>query len=90
MDNQCFDDRMMMNDTLNTQKQITQMYNHYAGECSCPQCKDTLMDVLQDEHDMQYEVYQEMAKRGWYTVQCASENEVECACKKFKENEKVL
>ncbi len=90
MAQQCFDDQMMMNDALNTQKQIAQLYNHYAGECSTKRGMQTLMGLLQDEHDMQYEVFSQMEKRGWYTLKPAAQREVDAACKKFRQKEQNL
>ena len=62
----CFDDQAKMTDALNSQKFITGNYNHYAGECATKERKDKLMEILSEEHDMQFEVFSEMQKRGWY------------------------
>lgn len=53
----CFDDQAKMTDALNSQKFITGNYNHYAGECATKERKDKLMEILSEEHDMQFEVF---------------------------------
>ncbi len=85
-----FDDQAKMTDSLNTQKSITQQYNHYAGECSTKSRRNKLMDILNEEHEMQYEVFSAMQKRGWYTPQQAESKKQQQACKQFTQMEKQL
>ena len=47
-----FDDQAKMGDSLNTQKNITQQYNQFAGECSTKARRNKLMDILNEEHEM--------------------------------------
>ena len=85
-----FDDQAKMTDSLNTQKSITQQYNHYAGECSTKSRRNKLMDILNEEHEMQYEVFSAMQKRGWYAPQQAESKKQQQACKQFTQMEKQL
>ena len=87
---QCFDDQAKMSDSLNTQKAITEQYNHYAGECSTKTRRNKLIDILNEEHEMQFEVFSAMEKRGWYTLKPAAQREVDAACKKFRQKEQNL
>lgn len=85
-----FDDQARLNDMLSSQKYITENFNHFAGECSTQARKDTLMDILSEEHDMQFEVFSEMQKRGWYEPKPAPKQKVDCACKQFSDCKKDL
>ncbi len=87
---QCFDDQAKMSDSLNTQKAITEQYNHYAGECSTKTRRNKLIDILNEEHEMQFEVFSAMEKRGWYTPQPAESKKQQQACKQFTQAEKQL
>ena len=83
----CFDDQAKMTDALNSQKFITGNYNHYAGECATKERKDKLMEILSEEHDMQFEVFSEMQKRGWYEPKPAPQQKVCEACEQFEQKD---
>ena len=85
-----YDDRAMITDALDSQKMIAQTYNHYAGECATQQRKDKLMQLLGEEHDMQFELFSEMQKRGWYSPKQAQSQAVSAAQKQFAKEEKTL
>ena len=78
---QCFDDQAKMGDALNTEKSIAQKYNHYAGECSTKARRDKLLGILDEEHDLQYQVFSAMEKRGWYTPKAANVKKQQQACR---------
>lgn len=80
-----FDDQAKMSDSLNTQKAITQQYNHYAGECATKARRDKLLDLLNEEHEMQFEVFSAMQKRGWYEPKPAEEQKKQQACEEFEQ-----
>lgn len=61
-----YDDKTMMTDMLSTQKFISSNYNNYAGECATKQAKARLMKILEDEHEIQFGIFQAMNEKGWY------------------------
>ena len=61
-----YDDKTMMTDMLSSQKFIAQSYNNYAGECASKQAKNKLMKILNEEHDIQFRIYEQMNAKGWY------------------------
>ena len=81
--NASFQDQEMITDVLSTQKFITGDYNTVANEASAQNVKDTFMSILDDEHNIQHEIYLEMAKRGWYQTEAAEDNKVQQAKQKF-------
>lgn len=86
MDHSCFSDQEMMNDVLSTQKFIANGYNTNAGEASAPTVKNAMMSILEEEHDMQHEIFVEMQGRGWYQTESAPQSKIEqtkqafCSC----------
>lgn len=84
IDTQNFDDQEMINDALYSQKQITENYNLFANECAAPQTRDTFMTLLNEEHQIQFDLFHEMSKRGWYPTQAAEQQQIEQAKQKFQ------
>ncbi|MCL2088237.1 MAG: spore coat protein [Oscillospiraceae bacterium] len=81
--NSHFDDKSMMNDALMTQKHITGTFNTFANECCTPKVRDEFMSILNEEHQIQSEVFTEISKRGWYQTQPAEQQKVDQAKTKF-------
>ncbi|MGN0171594.1 MAG: spore coat protein [Acutalibacteraceae bacterium] len=76
-------DKEMMDDTLSSQKSITELYNQFANECATESIRSTMMSILKEEHDMQADVFSEMQKRGWYQVPPAEQQKIDSAKQKF-------
>lgn len=77
-------EKEMMTDILNSQKQMTGMYNTFANECSAPAVRDEFMNLLNEEHQIQADVFSEMQKRGWYPVENVEQQKIEQAKQKYK------
>ena len=80
---QSFDDKEMLNDALSTQKFLTGDYNAIASECAHPAVRDEFMNILNEEHQIQQEIFSEMQKRGWYQVEAAEQQKVDQAKQKY-------
>ena len=78
-----FSDREMIGDILSTQKFITGGYNTSANEASEPAVKKAMMDILNDEHMIQHEVFEEMSVRGWYPTEAAPQDKIDKAKQNF-------
>lgn len=78
-----FGDREMMEDALSSQKFITENYNTFANECSCPAVMSEFMNILNEEHQIQHEVFDEMSKRGWYPTEAAQQQKIDQCKQKF-------
>ncbi|MCL2081665.1 MAG: spore coat protein [Oscillospiraceae bacterium] len=76
-------DREMVTDLLSTQKFMAASYNTYAGECKCPEMRNSLLDILRQQHQMQSELFTTMESRGWYPVKEAPINEISTVRQKF-------
>ncbi len=65
--NSSFTDREIMDDILSSQKHITDGYNTFSNECVNPQLQSDMLNILKEEHNIQFTVFSEMQKRGWYS-----------------------
>ena len=79
-----FGDREMMDDALSAQKHITGQYNSFANECSSPALMSEFMNILNEEHQIQHEIFDDMQKRGWYAPEKADTMKVEQCRSKFQ------
>jgi len=66
------DEKDRLTDSLITQKYIASGYNAAAAESANSRLMDTFMGILRDEHQIQFEIFNEMANRGWYTPKMAN------------------
>ncbi len=80
---QNYTDKEILFDALNTQKALTSNYNTFANECADPVLKKTLMDVLNDEHSIQFDVFCELHSRGLYPTPMADTQKVDQAKQKY-------
>ncbi|MBQ9131595.1 MAG: spore coat protein [Clostridia bacterium] len=78
-----FDEEQRMTDLLSTQKFLTGAYNSYYCEAATGAVKNCLSSILQDEHRIQEEVFNEMNNRGWYPLEQAEEAKINSAKQKF-------
>ena len=65
--NSNFTDREIMDDILSSQKHITDVYNTFSNECTNQQLQTDMLNILKEEHAIQFSVFGEMQKRGWYS-----------------------
>ena len=73
----------MLTDALSSQKMMTDVYNTGANECANPALKADFMNILNEEHQIQHEIFSEMQKRGWYQTEQAPQDKVNQAKQKF-------
>ena len=69
MSQSVFEEKEMLEDVLSAQKAITGEYNTFTNECSTPGVRDSFLSLLDEEHLIQADVFDEMHKRGWYPPQ---------------------
>lgn len=84
MNNRNWSDREIMDDVLTSQKHITGVYNTFSNECVNQQLQADMMSILKEEHNMQFDVFSDMQKRGWYSPAAAEQQKVTEAKSKFE------
>jgi len=71
-----FSDKDIMTDLLSSQKFVTDGYNTYANECATPSLRCDMLNLLNEEHQIQSDVFTEMQKRGWYPTEAAEQTKI--------------
>lgn len=83
-----YSNKEVLADALDAEKAVTGLYNTMANECKCPNLRNTLLDILGKEHDIQYEVFNTMHNAGFYPTPAAEQQKVEQAKQTFAPNVK--
>ena len=84
--NQCaniMDEKQILQDSLISQKLISDSYNTYAGECTSQQLRSTMLNILDVEHKIQADLFSCMQSHGWYQVEPAPQQKIQQARQKF-------
>ena len=71
-----FRDKEMVTDLLASQKYITDGYNTVVNECATPNLKTDMLNILNEEHRIQHDIFLEMQKRGWYPTEAADQAKI--------------
>ena len=79
-----FSDKDIMTDLLSSQKFVTDGYNTSANECACPGLRSDMMNILNEEHQIQSDVFGEMQKRGWYPTEAAEQTKINQVRQKYQ------
>lgn len=73
----------ILQDCLSSEKYTTTSYNTYAGECVSEQLRSAFLNILDDEHRIQADIFNEMSSKGWYAVQPADQQQLQQVKQKF-------
>lgn len=76
-------DKETVNDFIASQKQIAASYNTFAGECVNEQLRSEFLCILDDEHQIQADLFNQANSRGWYQVKQADTMEINQARQKY-------
>ncbi len=82
--NGSFSDREIMDDILSSQKHITDVYNTFSNECVNQQLQSDMVNILKEEHGIQFAVFSDMQKRGWYSPAAAEAQKINETKTKFE------
>ena len=78
-------EKEMLQDSLISQKCITGSYNTFAGECVNEQLRSAFLNILDDEHRIQADIFCAMQSNGWYQVEAADQQKIQQARTKFSQ-----
>ncbi len=90
MNGQQMQERELMDDVLSSQKHITGTYNTFTNECVNQNVRNEFMKILNEEHEIQSDVFDEMQKRGWYQTPQADLQKVQQAKQKFQNQQQQM
>ncbi len=83
-------DREIMDDILTSQKHITGVYNSFSNECVNQKLQDDMLKILKEEHSIQFSVFSDMQKKGWYNPATAQTQMIDETKTKFENISKQL
>ncbi len=78
-----YGEKDMLNDALIAERSITSDYNSFTNECTNSKIRNVMLDLLNEEHDIQAEVFEEMHARGYYPTPFAEQQMINQTKKKF-------
>ncbi len=84
MNRSVMEDQNIFRDMLLSQKMITESYNTFANESLTPALRDELLCLLNDEHKMEAEIFDEIRGRGWYPTAAADPDKASQILKKYQ------
>lgn len=76
-------EKELMNDLLNTEKEIAKLYTTAITESSCPNMRQVLTQNMQQTCTDQYNLFDQMRTKGYYQTKDAQADEVQQAKQKF-------
>ncbi len=76
-------DQEMLNDILNTEKQLMDSYNTAITESSCRNMRQVLSSIYGQTAQDQYQTFDGMKTRGWYLTKDAQDQDVQQAKQKM-------
>ncbi|MGN0426587.1 MAG: spore coat protein [Agathobacter sp.] len=78
-----YTEKEILSDALSAQKATTALFNTSANECVHEDVRQTLMDILNEEHEIQKDVFDMMHEKGLYPTPAADEKKVQEAKQQF-------
>ena len=81
---QGYTEKEILGDALSTAKATTCNYNTFSNECSNENVRNTMLNMLADEHDIQDDVFHIMSSKGYYPTTAADSQKIEEAKQKYK------
>ena len=87
--NQIYTDKDVLSDALTIEKTSTCNYNTYSNECVHNDVRETMLNILSEEHDIQNDVFNMMHQRGYYPTPSAEADKIEQTKAKFSNSIKM-
>jgi spore coat protein CotF len=69
----------LLTDLLNQEKQMISSYAMYIQEATCPSLRKVLMSQLSQTCQDEYQVFDQMRQKGYYTPKDAADKDVQTA-----------
>ncbi len=73
----------IMTDALNTEKQSISSYGTYLAEATCQQLRQEINQIMSENQQVQYEIFDTMRQRGWYETKNIQMNELQKTAQKY-------
>ena len=80
---QIYTDKEVLGDALTAEKTSTNVYNTFSNECVHENVRNTFLKILEQEHEIQDDVFKIMHAKGLYPTPEAEDKKVEQAKQKY-------
>lgn len=80
---QSLTEKDILQDLASSQKYVTNSYNTFAGECVNEQLRSAFLNILDDEHRIQADIFNDMSSNGWYQTTPADQQQLQQVKQKF-------
>lgn len=80
-----YSEKEILADALAAEKAATGNYNKFANECVHDRVRGAILKCLDEEHEIQKSVFDEMHARGYYPTPAAESTKVEQVRQKFQQ-----
>ena len=78
-----YTEKEILGDALSTQKATTELFNKASNECVHEDVRETILDILEEEHEIQQDVFEMMHAQGYYPTPAADAKKVEEAKQQY-------
>lgn len=78
-----FSDKEILSDALNTEKAATNNYNSFSNECVHEKVRHAMLHCLEQEHDIQQDLFEMMHSKGYYPTPAAEQKKIDNAIQTF-------
>ena len=72
-----YTEKEILGDALSSQKATTELFNKASNECVHEDIRETLLDILEEEHEIQQDVFVMMHDKGMYPKPEADDKKVQ-------------
>ena len=72
-----YSEKEILSDALNSTKAATNNYNSFSNECVHENVRQAMLHCLEQEHDIQQDVFNMMHKEGYYPTPMADEKKLQ-------------
>lgn len=80
-----YSEKEILADALASEKTATDHYNTFANECVHDRVRNAILKCLEEEHEIQKNVFDEMHSRGYYPTPAADSTKLDQVKQKFSQ-----
>lgn len=83
-----YTEKEILGDALSSQKATTELFNKASNECVHEDVRETFLDILEEEHEIQQDVFCMMHDKGMYPTPEAEDKKVQQLKQMYQESMK--
>ena len=85
-----FTEKEILSDALSSTKAATNHYNTFSNECVHENVRHAMLHCLEQEHDIQQDLFEMMHAKGYYPTPAADEKKIQNAIQTFSQSAKSI